>query len=243
MQLSRLDCAASGAPVVWVSLPRGAYLRSALLQHAAFATLKEASVEVGGATLWFTRGDTDGAPLRADLPLGVLVDVHALQQKPQKQHDKVFTHLTVHFHHQPVEFVMTDECSRLFFHSLKQALFVGFGSCSAFYSLSAQDQCDLFSSLNTDGGKGGARAAEIVARLFPASVLRVPVRIVSSEQQQQIRVRQTVVSPSSTLSATLHEAGVASGCLVQGMIVPPDCPMVQLWVQLRHGDGWLYVVV
>ena len=141
---------------------------------------------------------------------------------------------------------MTDECNRLFFHSLKQALFVGYGSCTAFYSLSAQDQCDLFSSLNTDGGEGGARAARIVARLFPASVLRVPVRIVSSEQQQQqqqIRSRQPVVSPSSTLSSTLHEAGVASGCLVQGMSVPPDCPMLQLWVQLRHGDGWLYVVV
>lgn len=249
VELSRLDCAASTTPVVWALLPRCAYLRSALLQHAAFATLKEASVEVGGATLWFTRDDADGSPLtlRADLPLGVLTDADALQQKkkkqPQQQHDEVFTRLTVHFQRRPAS-VLTDDCSRLFFHALKQALFVGYGSCGAFYSLSAQDQCDLFSSLNTEGGEGGSHAAEVVARLFPPTVMRVPVRIVSSEQQsRQLRVRQPVVSPSSTLSAVLLEAGAGSGCLIQGLRVPPDCPMQQLWAQLRHGDGWLYVVV
>ncbi|KAJ1415076.1 autophagy protein Apg5-domain-containing protein [Ochromonadaceae sp. CCMP2298] len=210
---------------------------------------------------WF---EYAGTPLKSNLPIGVLSDVH------RETSDRVDCsepwRVIIHFQNFPAQLLLPgcDESTseKYFFHSLKQALFLLGGNTHAFNELGIEAQRKLW-----EGVYAGDRRLyeEVASKFLPASLLNVdsaeseaqslkciPMRIVQRSgaiSQRPIGfVSQSFGGNPTTLRDFLSEEfqGLdidGTAVLIQGIAAPLDVPLRDIWSLMCHGDLFLYVAL
>lgn len=207
---------------------RTSYLPLAAEQaREAFA---EHAPDVGGAGgVWF---EADGRPLRWSLPLGVLADLHA-RALPLR--------VTVRF--QGLDRAGALPCAgeadvRLqFFHALKQALSLRFGSARRLMEMPHAEQEAVWACVR--GGRRGERDLGAGGADGP-----LPLRVVRLGPGGQPEVLQASVPPGASLAQAVRLAGGGGDAFwVHGVLVPGEAPASEVWEHMRFADLFLYVVV
>jgi len=249
-----------------VLAPRSSYLHVCCAE--ALESLSECAVQ-SSLGAWFvdrSGGGSDQSPLRWTVPVGVLFD-------GRREKSSLPWTLEVNFGRYPADYIPTvsslgrEEIFRHHLHSVKQSLFIlTGGSSAALTSLNRALSENLWKSLSVGDGMGYDSSLRGVV---PAGtdVQRVPVRIYVSEWDETgpARCLQRPVEPflksmgkrgvRSSLQHVLEEwlgpglfhCGSSEGrimrCTVQGVTVPMDAVMADLWEWLMHPDLFLYVNV
>jgi len=209
--------------------------------------------------VWF---ECDGVPLKTHLPVGVLFDLYCPPPVGRSPLRLVWK-ITVRYRDFPADQLLQC-CTRegaetLYLHSLKQALHSLHGSTRAFNSITGDDQRMLWESCNACSSRDGFETAGAHGlRPATAELARsVPVRLlfVGATPQHVLTVQKPVraVDPARARATTLRDVilgaapsaanATASEPLVQGVYVPLDCPIFELWHALASADLYLYVVV
>lgn len=233
--LSREECAVAESPTFWAYFPRSCYLHSAFMSNGEmYERIQKSVIEYANPHIWFTFvNDHSETPIRTDLPLGVSTDLNGFFSRTT---NSAIIELCVHFRNYPQTRILSNDAEKSFSHSVKQSLYVLYGSCNNFYSMKIGDRASLYHAVNTNS----SNAAPILAELFPvtAKVARVAVRIVTASS-----IRQPLVSnEKTTLKETLALACIDEShvCVVQGIRVSIECRVAELWAALKSPDGWLY---
>ncbi|KAH9249375.1 hypothetical protein BASA81_012913 [Batrachochytrium salamandrivorans] len=207
---------------------RTSYLPLAAEQaREAFA---EHAPDVGAGGVWF---EADGRALRWSLPLGVLADLHA-RALPLR--------VTVRF--QGLDRAAALPCAgeadvRLqFFHSLKQALSLRFGSARRLMEMPHAEQEEVWACVR--GGRRGERDLAAGESGGP-----LPLRVVRLGPAGQPEVLQACAPPGASLAQAVRLASPDCGdqFRVHGVLVPGDAPASEVWEHMRFADLFLYVVV
>jgi autophagy-related protein 5 len=202
--------------------------------------------------VWF---ECDGVPIKSNLPLGVIFDM--FQPKDARGAWKI----TVRFRDFPEEKILhcctRDTAEKLYMHSMKQALQTLHGSTRAFNAINTEDQSMLWETCNSgnlNGFESIANALRPTTReltrcvpvrfLFVSShnsevlTIQKPIRMFLDETRNQVSTLESVlqqVAPS--ISVNDHEV------VVQGVAVPFDSPIYELWLSFAHADLFLYVII
>jgi autophagy-related protein 5 len=163
--------------------------------------------------------------------------------------------VTVHFQSFPYERILkcgsSEESEKYYFHSLKQALYLLHGSTRPFNDLTSEKQSQLWESTY----QGSMGMFEQVARDLRPSIENfkfIPLRILfawdKATYQKPVALfdnDNTYLSVKSYLEPLIHtwEFASAYDILIQGIVVPDDMPLYQIWKLFAHADLFLYICV
>jgi autophagy-related protein 5 len=278
-----LDSAAIAAPAgicpesVFILASRNAYLPA--VAEVAVEVFRMHAIELN-SNVWFESGcnatgdfmppssgqqqqDAKGTQfLRVNLPIGVLFDLFGGQDW-DNIHPIAPWKITVHFDQFPVDALIrcqnSGEASKLYSHSLKQALFLLHGSTRAYNELSKEHRQALWDATTTAAYEN----FEVIANdLFadPINTRIIPVRILSTVWTSTLQ-RPFAALDSSTGQLTtvqtifdivdhhVHALSSISGSkvryslVVQGIVLPKRARLYDIWRVFCHADLFLYVCV
>ena len=201
--------------------------------------------------VWF---ECDGVPIKCNLPVGVIFDM--FQPKEALSAWKI----TVRFRDFPEDLLLhcctRDAAEKLYMHSLKQGLHSLHGSTRAFNAINTEDQSIVWETCNNGNNNGfesivkAFRPPRELIRCIPVRFLFIgshsseivtiqkPIRVFVDETRSQLSTLESIlkqVSPS--ISVNDHEV------FVQGVAVPFDSPIHELWLSFAHADLYLYIIV
>ena len=201
--------------------------------------------------VWF---EYNGIPLKSNLPVGVLFDLfhpHAVRSSWK---------ITVRFRDFPEDQILhcctRENAEKHFMHSLKQALHSLHGSTRSFNAINTEDQSAVWECCNSGNRQGYECVAKGVRSCSKELVRSIPIRFLFvSAQVQVITVQKpcrAFVDEARSQVATLKnvlEQIAPSICLedhevvVQGIVIPLESPVYDLWLSLAHADFYLYAIV
>lgn len=201
----------------------------------------------------------------SNLPAGVLFDLYANTEIPWE--------LTVHFQHFPSQMLLKcatpSEIEHLYFHSLKQAVYLLHGSTRLFNELSVDAQRQLWQSVRISDHcaflsvseylvNGGAESSAALRELksLPIRVVRQDKPVVqrpvvplltsdaptTSEARQKL-LRDVLVLDLGAQLGISAETVDSFECVVHGIAVPMESPIFDLWKLMHHCDLFLYIIV
>lgn len=241
-------------PTFYVMGSRLSYLP--LISRPARETFELAAPDVGAGGVWF---EHDGQALRWHVPLGVLYDLHGVRELPFK--------ITVRFQGFPTKANLIPlgnelDVEKTFFHSLKQAASLRFGSARRVMDLPVHGQESFWEGIVLSDLDTVARIRDALTMPSPgdAATQQVPLRVLVVDRDEPpvlttARVYQWSVPWSESL--TLKEAvritldasdksiedGQKFEFIVQGVRPPGDAPVVEVCQEMCAHDLFLYVVV
>lgn len=147
------------------------------------------------------------------------------------------------------------QSERSFFHNLKQAVHLLHGNTSVFNDLSIENQRKLWT--NTSCVSKGNCENIILASLIPLdnAVIFLPIRIlrvgcISIVYQKPVTAQITLFSalqeffPTSLWFVNKSTDSIANiQCLSNGLVLPLDVPMYELWKIFHSMDMFMYIVI
>ena len=160
--------------------------------------------------------------------------------------------VTVHFQGFPADKLLRcstfENSKELYFHSLKQSLYLLHGSTRIFNSLSQETQMQIWDATCT-GARGLYEQAVQVLRPSKESTRHIPIRVLFKHQStSQKPTFVKLDGENTTLWDALrdHIPGVQrealeNGLVVQGIVVSLDTPVNELWALFAHADMFLYI--
>lgn len=210
--------------------------------------------------MWF---EHNSMPLKWNLPIGVLFDLHNLDETVPME-------ITVHFQLFPEKSLL--RCRNLatvraaFTNSFKECCYLQYGTVQAASSLSKGEHEELWNAvLKSDGAAHALLVARLDASFRGASDRsRLPVRIIMNGFGDAVNYDRRVIQRPAlpvdadgapqTLGGVLRTvlpgvvfdgADLVPGVqvLIQGMCVPLLTPLAWLCNNCRHPDLFLYVCV
>lgn len=216
--------------------------------------------------IWFSFSSEKGLiPLPSDLPIGCLVDVldaHHHSLYPLK--------ITVHFSSfstlagdKILEICNQRDATRHFFHCFKQAIYLINGNNTVFTMMLQAEQTCLFRATSSGNYlefesivSDEMKAEREVMKNIPIRVISLnknrttivvqhsPHKLSSSSEKAEESVEMSVGQYLNESHADLGDTLPEDYCIiVQGLIIPPDQPLFELWNVLHHGDLYLNIII
>ncbi|KAL3916743.1 MAG: hypothetical protein SGPRY_006689 [Prymnesium sp.] len=233
-------------------LPRQSFLP--FLTAPAHEYFKPFAPPIGGGEPWY---ECKGVALRWELPVGLLFDVHAGEQR----FADLPWHLTLHFQSLPRALLSssTAGAEAALLNTIKESCYLRCGTSLPAMSLSLAKQKELTASLMTNDHSAYCAVASkisagISAHLGEGGVVHaVPIRVfISPHEWRQQPVAPSLSSGEPTRLCDLLEtmlpsffgsaASETARVIVQGVRVPLDIPVLWLYSMCNHPDGFLYVI-
>jgi hypothetical protein len=152
--------------------------------------------------VWFSSG---GTPLRPNLPIGVLFDLHYSKAAEAALTPWV---VFVHFQRFPIGTIVScpseDACAKLYTHSLKQALFLLHGSTRQYNSLSVESQSLLWESTRSGSYDLWQPISEELTP-SPDCLKVIPIRMIFSDCRPTVQKPFLLSGPVVTLGDAINE--------------------------------------
>ena len=201
--------------------------------------------------VWF---EYNGIPLKSNLPVGVLFDLfhpHAVRSSWK---------ITVRFRDFPEDQILhccsRENAEKHFMHNLKQALHSLHGSTRSFNAINTEDQSTVWECCNSGNRQGYECVAKDVRSCSKELVRSIPIRFLFVSGQAQVITVQKPCrvfvdearSQVTTLKSILEQIAPSISLedhevVVQGIIIPIESPVYDLWLSLAHADFYLYAIV
>lgn len=249
IRCSENEIASHNPPVYYVSMSRYSYLH--FLDDEPLNYLKLGAMETID-TCWFEHASVSLPPY---LPVGVLYDLFFSKNtstgvlNPWK--------ISIHFlGNQDASFnFSSSKCSKIFDHTVKQALFLLSGSMAHFFTLKLEDKKDLLSiAMKMDIDRFIQLRKDI---LPPEEKLKsIPIRVFvqdlhsdSSEKNNWLVFRQRSInefgmSVMDAIRLVYPEIVVdLYDVYIQGVFISPHATIFELWKLFMHADFFLYIVL
>lgn len=252
-------------PTFFVMAPRLSYLP--LVSRSARESFQETAPDIGESGMWF---EYEGHPLKWNIPIGVLYDYFTNKHNQPSQGQSSSTDLpfavTIRFQGFPKNKLLP--CSgeidveRAFFHSMKHALSLRFGSAKKLMDLSKVNQEALWDGIvfaktdkvwevlstitrsqegDTSGVSPKLPIRVLLKRADETANLQLLHGSVSLESQTSLR--QAVLTILSEHPSVDLAPSDQIKIVVQGVTPPPDAPAVEVSNEMSAFDLFLYVVV
>ena len=239
-------------PPFYVMAPRQSYLP--LVARSARESFEESAPDVGESGVWF---EHDGKPLRWNIPIGVLFDYHRTNVR-----DDIPFKITTRFQSFPKNYLLP--CSgevdteSAFFHSMKQALCLRYGTARRLMDMPRANQETLWEGVVfAKFEKYWQPCSSLLVRDNEPNAPQLPIRVLVRANDVSLeggaRCLQSAIPLTSEL--TLNEAVEAvlkdnernddiskAKLVIQGVTPPSDAPAGEVWSQMCAHDLFLYVV-
>lgn len=193
----------------------------------------------------------------SNIPIGCLYDIYA-KETGCEDAIKPWT-IQIHFQSFPTKVLLRcssiEESKRLFNHSLKQALYVIYGNSSKFAGQSVENKLLLWEAVRTGEY---IKFNQITTALRPSSPLKIrciPVRVLlyADSSFRTLQKPISAIKPSSEVT-TLRDAisinlptcdlcEMEDYVLIQGVRIPFNAPLFELWCAFAHADLFLYICI
>ena len=259
-------CADIAPEPFFVMLPRASSLfreTKGLIDHFYQYSVCRGALE---SELWFS--SADGKALKSNMPVGLLFDSDCdcrassgIYDNDDVNEKKIPWCILVHFQNYPYQKIIKctslEESQSLFFHSLKQSVFILFGNTRRYNELAIEQQDSLFTSALFGLREEYYFALKSVILDFNdlSEIRSLPIRIVlngkkSNEQAGPTttsRTRQVVIPTGEVSQKTLSDVFMdfenltVSNVKIQGISVPLDSDIHNLWKIFHMPDLFLYV--
>jgi autophagy-related protein 5 len=240
-------------PTFYVMAPRLSYLP--LVSRSARESFQEAAPDVGESGIWF---EYDNKPLRWNIPVGVLFDYHGNNSNGK---DDIPFKIIIRFQGFPKSNLIPCagelDAEKVFFHSMKQALCLRYGSAKKLMDMPRPSQESLWEGVVFGKFEKYWQSCSNILVSEGEKQPQVPIRVIVRTPETANEIARSIQGAVPwTEDMTLQRAVETiltnnekyldvNKCrvVVQGVHPPLDAPLTDVWLEMCSYDLFLYIVV
>eukprot|EP01038_Epipyxis_sp_PR26KG_P008175 gene8175-11060_t len=239
-----------------------------VIAHDAIEHFKHSAIDFS-SSIWF---ESNNMPLRSFLPIGVLFDLHVTEENKLD-----IWEIIIHLRNYPKILLLkchdSEQAEKLLFQSIKQALYLLYGSTRIFNELNVVNQkllwegCTQRSRISFENAVFDLRPSINDAKLIPIRFVRKNFPTIQRPVSPFITVTTTIFenvttkqsaddNNSNQVEKTLEYLYMeilpflqpvydyqSIKFLIHGIEIPLSAPVYEVWKLFSHADLFLYITV